>query len=89
MNNKNEINKIALVFFLGLGEQLLYTLYLLAVNRYLMWQSSFLMLVYMTLYLLIINYAMKDSKNSLILLLSYALASSVGNFIALSLRIIK
>ncbi len=81
--------KAATIFGAGLVEQLLYTLYLLAVNRYMIEASTILMVVYMTIYLLIINFAMKDEKNAISLLIVYALSSGVGNYIAMALRIIK
>ena len=84
-----KLNKIFIIFGSGLIEQILYTLYLLAVNKYMILPSTILMFLYMTIYLLIINYAIKDEKNSLSLLIVYALSSGVGNYIAMILRIIK
>jgi hypothetical protein len=78
-----------LVFSLGLVEQILYTLYLLSVGKYLIGLSTLLMFVYMTLYLLIINYAIKDKKNSIFFLILYALACGAGNYIAMILKLIK
>ena len=77
------------IFGAGLIEQVLYTLYLLAIGRYMIEISSILMFAYMVIYLLIINYAIKDEKNSLPLLIIYALSSGVGNYIAMILHIIK
>lgn len=82
-------NKAFAIFGAGLIEQVLYTLYLLAVSRYMILPSTILMVVYMTIYLLIINYAIKDEKNSFALLVIYALSSGVGNYIAMALHIIK
>ena len=81
--------KALMIFGAGLIEQTLYTLYLLAVGRYMIEASSILMFSYMIIYLLIINYAIKDEKNSLSLLLIYALSSGIGNYLAMSLHIIK
>jgi len=83
------IKKIAIIFFAGLIEQFGYTLYLLAVNRYMIIASSILMFSYMTIYLLIINKIAKDEKDSIKLLLFYALSSGIGNWIAMSMHLIK
>ena len=77
------------IFGAGLAEQILYTLYLLAINRYMIGISTILMFTYMVIYLLIINYAIKDEKNSLPLLIVYAASSGIGNYIAMILHIIK
>lgn len=78
-----------LIFLAGTLEQMLYTLYLLSVGRYMVGISTLLMIVYMSIYLLIINYAMKDAKNSIFMLITYATASGVGNWVAMSLKLIK
>jgi hypothetical protein len=83
------LTKALSIFGAGLVEQVLYTLYLLAVSRYMIIPSTILMVTYMVIYLVIINYAIKDEKNSLPLLIVYALSSGVGNYIAMSLHIIK
>jgi Ca2+/Na+ antiporter len=80
--------KYIIIFFAGLMEQFLYTLYLISVNKYLINLSSILMFVYFFAYLLIVNYAMKD-KNSLKLLFTYALSTAIGNWVAMTLKIIK
>lgn len=85
----NVYKKASIIFGIGLAEQSLYTLYLLAVNRYMIVASSFLMFIYMILYLLIINYAIKDEKNSLPLLIVYALSSGIGNYLTMIMHIIK
>lgn len=74
--------KLLIIFFVGLLEQILYTGYLLAVDRRKLYLSSILMFVYMTLYLFIVAYAMKDSETILILL-SYATACGIGNYIVI------
>ncbi len=81
--------KALIIFSAGLIEQIMYTLYLLSVSRYLIGISTILMSSYMIIYLLIINYAIKDEKNSLPLLLTYAISSGIGNYIAMILHIIK
>jgi len=86
---RKTLTKAAIIFGAGLCEQVLYTLYLLAVGRYMIMPSTVLMVVYMTIYLLIINYAIKDKKDSFPLLIVYAISSGVGNYIAMALHIIK
>lgn len=81
--------KTLIIFFVGLLEQFGYTFYLLAVNKYLILVSSILMFSYMAVYLSIINKIAKDEKDSIKLLLIYAGACGIGNYIAMSLRIIK
>ena len=81
--------KAGIIFGAGLIEQLGYTLYLLAINRYMILTSSILMFAYMVVYLLIINYAIKEGKNSLPLLIVYAVSSGIGNWVAMALKIIK
>jgi len=85
----NIYKKALTIFGAGLIEQVLYTLYLLAVNKYMIIPSTILMFSYMVIYLLIINYAIKDEKNSLPLLVIYAASSGIGNYIAMILHIIK
>lgn len=83
------ITKGILIFLAGTFEQMLYTLYLLAVGQYMIGASTILMFVYMSIYLMIINFAMKDTKNSILMLVTYAAASGLGNWIAMSLKLIK
>jgi uncharacterized protein YebE (UPF0316 family) len=80
--------KIIILFIIGLLEQLLYTLYIIAIGKYLIFISSILMFSYMVLYLLIISKVVKE-KEGLILLLDYALACGVGNYMAMSMHLIK
>jgi len=75
-----DILKIVLIFVVGFFEQLLYTAYLLSVTKRQVKASTILMLVYMTIYLIIIYYVMKDT-GSLALILSYALSCGVGNYV--------
>jgi len=83
------ITKGILIFLAGTFEQMLYTLYLLAVGQYMVGASTILMFTYMSIYLMIINFAMKDTKNSILMLVTYAAASGLGNWIAMSLKLIK
>jgi hypothetical protein len=83
------MKKYFMVFGAGLLEQFGYTLYLLAVGRYMMFFSSILMFLYFFIYLLIINYAVKDRDNTIGLLFTYAVAGGVGNYIAMALHLIK
>lgn len=71
--------KIVLVFIVGFAEQLLYTAYLLSVNKKQVKASTVLMVAYMSIYLFIISYAIKDA-NTIPLLVAYALACGAGNF---------
>jgi len=82
------IKQMGLIFIIGLIEQLLYTLYIISVGKFLIIISSILMFSYMVLYLLIISKVVKE-KNGIILLLTYALACGLGNWIAMSLNLIK
>ncbi len=81
--------KIIIIFFIGLIEQLLYTFYLLSLNRYLIEISSILMFLYILVYLGIINKIIKDKKDSLLMMLSYAVSCGAGNYLAMILHIIK
>lgn len=72
--------KILLVFIVGFIEQLLYTAYLLSVNKKQVNASSILMFSYMVIYLFIITYAIKDA-NTIPLLIAYALACGSGNWV--------
>jgi uncharacterized protein YebE (UPF0316 family) len=72
--------KILIVFIIGFLEQLLYTAYLLSVNKKQVKASTFLMVAYMAIYLFIISYAIKDT-NTISLLISYALSCGVGNYV--------
>jgi uncharacterized protein YebE (UPF0316 family) len=74
--------KILIVFIIGLIEQVLYTAYLLAVDKRKTILSSILMLIYMILYLGIVAYALKDN-NTVTLLIAYALACGCGNYITM------
>jgi multidrug transporter EmrE-like cation transporter len=72
--------KIILIFLIGFIEQLLYTAYLLSVNKKQVKASTVLMVAYMAIYLFIISYAIKDG-NTIPLLVAYALACGAGNYV--------
>ncbi len=72
--------KILLVFIIGFLEQLLYTSYLLSVTKKQVIPSTILMVVYMSIYLFIISYAIKDGDTTP-LLVAYALSCGVGNWV--------
>jgi uncharacterized protein YebE (UPF0316 family) len=80
--------KILAIFLIGLVEQLLYTKYLISVDKRQSLISTVYMIIYMSLYLVIVAYAMKDS-NTIPLLIAYALACGLGNFIAMKQEIKK
>ena len=72
--------KILLVFIVGFIEQLLYTSYLLSVTKKQVNASTILMVIYMSIYLFIISYAIKDG-DTVPLLISYALSCGAGNWV--------
>lgn len=82
------MKKILIVFGAGLLEQFGYTLYLIAVNKYLILVSSILMFFYMAIYLWLMDRIIKN-KNSIKFLLIYAFACGIGNSIAMFLHLIK
>jgi multidrug transporter EmrE-like cation transporter len=77
------INKIILIFIAGLLESLLYTMYLISIDNRKVLLSTILMFIYMSIYLIIISFAIKD-LNSLSLLLAYSLSSALGNYIIMN-----
>jgi len=79
------MTKILMIFIIGLLEQCLYTAYLISVTKRQAILSSILMLVYMSLYLFIVAYALKDS-NAIILLITYAFACGIGNLITMKIE---
>jgi len=72
--------KILMVFGVGFLEQLLYTKYLISVDKRQTIMSTLYMVIYMSLYLFIVSYAIKDD-NTIPLLVAYALACGAGNFV--------
>jgi len=80
--------KFFIIFGLGLLEQAGYTLYLLSVVKKQAYLSSILMFVYFSFYLFIIAYALKDT-DSIGLLLTYAFATAIGNFVVMKYEVRK
>ena len=72
--------KILLIFVFGIIETFLFTWWNLSANKKQVYASSILMLVYMTMYLMILDSAFKDI-NSKIMILSYAIGCAIGNYI--------
>lgn len=72
--------KITLIFFFGLIETFLYTMWCLSANRKELNKSTILMTIYMIIYLGIISYAIKD-KETLALIISYSLTCGAGNYL--------
>jgi uncharacterized protein YebE (UPF0316 family) len=72
--------KILGIFIFGTIETYLYTGWNLSANKKQKYLSSLLMFIYMTIYLLILDVAFKD-KNSNIMIMDYALACALGNFL--------
>jgi uncharacterized protein YebE (UPF0316 family) len=77
------MNKFILIFILGFIEQLLFTSYLISVNKRQKIASSVLMFIYFLIYLVIIDWAIKDA-NTLWLLITYALSAAIGNFVRMN-----
>jgi hypothetical protein len=83
------MNKLLMIFSLGLVEQFGYTLYIISVTKYLILMSSVILVSYMFVYLFLIDRIAKDKNDSLKLAFAYALACGIGNFIAMALKLIK
>jgi tryptophan-rich sensory protein len=79
------LKKVLMIFGIGLMEQCLYTAYLISVTKRQTVISSVLMLIYMSLYLFIVAFALKDT-NAVILLITYALACGLGNYITMRIE---
>ena len=77
------IIKFVTVFLIGLLEQILYTSYLISVDKRQLYLSTFLMFVYMCLYLGIVAYSI-NQQNWLILAV-YALSCGIGNYFTILL----
>ena len=80
--------QIGIIFGAGFMEQFGYSLYLISMNKYLILISSVVLFIYFAIYLWIMNYAIKD-KNSITLLITYALAAAISNAVAMNLHLIK
>jgi hypothetical protein len=74
--------KFLIVFILGTLETFLYTAWCLSANRKEIIKSSLLMFVYMSIYLGIISFAIKDT-NTISLILTYATSCGLGNYLEL------
>jgi phosphotransferase system glucose/maltose/N-acetylglucosamine-specific IIC component len=72
--------KAILIFISGIIETYLFTGWSITANQKKAYVSSILMLVYMTTYLFILDFAMKDN-NSKLMLVIYAFSCMIGNFI--------
>jgi len=70
--------KFLIIFFIGLIEQIIYTSYLISVDKRQLYLSTLYMFVYMCLYLGIVAYAI--AQQNLLLLIIYALSCAIGNF---------
>jgi len=74
--------KVLIVFLVGLIEQVLYTMYLISVDKRQTNLSSILMFTYMCLYLFVIAFALKDAQ-AVILLIAYAASCGIGNYLVM------
>ena len=72
--------KVLGIFIFGAIETYIYTGWNLSANKKQKWLSSLLMFIYMVLYLSIIDIAFKDT-NSTLMIIDYALACALGNFL--------
>lgn len=80
--------KLIIIFIAGTMETWLYTGWALAATQKKIWVSSILMFTYMMVYLKIIEWAFKD-VNSTYMILAYALACGLGNFIRVKQESLK
>ena len=71
--------KILLIFIAGIIETFLFTWWNLSANKKQIYVSSILMLIYMTMYLSIIDTAFKDI-NSKLMIICYAIGCAIGNY---------
>lgn len=83
-----KINQYLIIFGAGMIEQFGYTLYILAVGKYMKGVSSFLMFSYFLVYLLLMKYVVKENSTFLSMVV-YAAAAGVSNYIAMALNLIK
>lgn len=70
--------KLLIIFFVGLAEQILYTSYLISVDKRQLYISTFLMFIYMCLYLGIVAYSV--AQQNWLMLAVYALSCGIGNY---------
>lgn len=78
---RKKMLKLIIVFIAGTVETFLFTWWNLAANKKKAIRSSVLMMIYMFLYLTIISVAIKDTKDTYLLMATYALSCGLGNFI--------
>jgi len=74
------MNKYIFIFIVGMLETILYTWFLIALQKKKTWLASFLMTTYMTVYLSLIAFAIQDAS-TFGLLFTYSLACGIGVFI--------
>ena len=72
--------KLIIIFLAGIIETYLFTGWSISANKGQKYLSSILMLVYMSTYLLILNFAFKDT-NSTLMILDYSLSCCLGNYL--------
>lgn len=85
---RDKIKNSSIFLSIGMIEQLVFTLWALAANRYMIGISTVLMVFYTTIYMFAVAFALKN-KDSLLLCFIYAIGCGVGNWIALILHLIK
>lgn len=73
--------KFLLIFIVGTIETYLFTKWNLRANDRKAINSSIMMMLYMSIYLLILDAIFKDA-NSKLLIISYVLACGLGNYLA-------
>ena len=73
-------NKVLIIFIAGVIETYLFAGWTIAANKSKVVLSSILMFTYMITYLLILDVTFKDT-NSKLMIMTYAVACAVGNFI--------
>ena len=71
--------KFIIIFIAGVIETFIYTAWCISANKKELNKSSILMFVYMSIYLIIITFAMKDT-NTIGLIITYAISCGVGNY---------
>lgn len=72
--------KMLIILVAGTLESYLFAWWTLSANRKQIYISSLLMFIYMSTYLFILDIAFKDS-NSKLMLLTYAIACGLGNYL--------
>ena len=72
--------KFFIIFVAGVVETFLFTWWNLSANKKQVYTSSFLMFIYMVMYLFILDYAFKDI-NSKVMIISYVIGCTLGNYL--------